>query len=315
MSHAATHWLATVPPDHMTHGEFRVLFHLCDCHNASMGCFPKQTYLREHTGLSNGGLNKALAELERKGLLHRRRERDERTNRQKPTRYILGFEMEKPQEPTPLSGAGAVSTFDAVPSPLSEGSVSTGVESYIDEPVREPVIEPCADRAHGPSNDFDNEPCLTSGHGRAGSSKRDGLINGGRVSKQDTGLEALVSDFLSAFPKTGSRDETAKEIEVAIAAGAEPNHLVVAARAYAAEQKGNAPQYIARPENWLRRERWREVEVVPTVDRAVILHRRAGWIAEGKPWAATSITAAEPREVIGAGLVTAEQCKRAGVIV
>ena len=141
------------------------------------------------------------------------------------------------------------------------------------------------------------------------------MINGGRVSKQDTGLEALVSDFLSAFPKTGSRDETAKEIEVAIAAGAEPNHLVVAARAYAAEQKGNAPQYIARPENWLRRERWREVEVVPTVDRAVILHRRAGWIAEGKPWAATSITAAEAREVIGAGLVTAEQCKRAGVIV
>ena len=65
MSHAATHWLATVPPNDMTHGEFRVLFHLCDCHNASMGCFPKQTYLRDHTGLSNGGLNKALGELER----------------------------------------------------------------------------------------------------------------------------------------------------------------------------------------------------------------------------------------------------------
>lgn len=102
MSHAATHWLATVPPNDMTHGEFRVLFHLCDCHNASMGCFPKQTYLRDHTGLSNGGLNKALGELERKGLICRKQERDERTNRQKPTRYVLGFELSEAQKPTPL---------------------------------------------------------------------------------------------------------------------------------------------------------------------------------------------------------------------
>lgn len=135
MSHAATHWLADLPPDTMTHGEFRVLFHLCDCHNASMGCFPKQTYLREHTGLSNGGLNKALACLEEKGLIQRKQERDQLTNRQKPTHYILGFEIEGQQKPSPLSGAGnsgkavstsekAVSTFEAVPSPLSGGGPS-----------------------------------------------------------------------------------------------------------------------------------------------------------------------------------------------
>ena len=145
MSHVATHWLATVPPKNMTHGEFRVLFHLCDCHNPSMGCFPKQVYLREHTGLSNGGLNKALNELERKGLIHREQARDEQTRRQKPTQYFLGFELDEAVEPSPLSVGGAVSTSDAKPSPLLERSVSTSVESYTkDKPVKEPVKEPCA---------------------------------------------------------------------------------------------------------------------------------------------------------------------------
>lgn len=143
MSHKATNWLATIAPSEMTHGEFRVLFHLCDCHNPSGGCFPKQTYLREHTGLSNGGLNKALSGLEGKGLLRREKARDPNTKRQLPTRYILGFELPDTQPPTPLNGGGAVSTSGAFPSPLLEGSVSTGVESYIkEEPVKEPVKEP-----------------------------------------------------------------------------------------------------------------------------------------------------------------------------
>lgn len=47
MSHKATHWLASLDPTDMTHGEFRVLFHLCDCHNPSQGCFPSQVYRKK----------------------------------------------------------------------------------------------------------------------------------------------------------------------------------------------------------------------------------------------------------------------------
>ena len=153
MSHVATHWLATVSPTDLTHGEFRVLFHLCDCHNPAHGCFPTQSYLMEVTGLSNGGLNKALSKLEGNGLIKRRRAIEKRTRQRMPTRYILGFEYDEPQEPSPLSGDGndpendkshlhsvemetakAISTQSA--SHLHPGGV------YINaEPVREPVRE------------------------------------------------------------------------------------------------------------------------------------------------------------------------------
>jgi hypothetical protein len=152
MSHVATTWLATIPPSDLTHGEFRVLFHLCDCHNPSAGCFPKQTYLMKVSGLSESGLNRALASLAEKGILERVRSRDPRTNRQKPTRYILGFEMEKPQEPTPLSGVG------------NSGADSTGVESgrlhgggaYIDEPVKEEPVREEEERACARAETFDD---------------------------------------------------------------------------------------------------------------------------------------------------------------
>lgn len=151
MSHVATTWLATIPPSDLTHGEFRVLFHLCDCHNPSAGCFPKQTYLMRVSGLSESGLNRALASLVEKGLLERVRSRDPRTNRQNPTRYILGFEMEKPQEPTPLSGVG------------NSGADSTGVEpgrlhgggAYnIAEPVKREEEERAGARARNSFDDF-----------------------------------------------------------------------------------------------------------------------------------------------------------------
>ena len=54
MSHKATNWLASLDPGLLGHSEFRVLFHLCDCHNPSQGCFPTQSYLMAQTGASNG---------------------------------------------------------------------------------------------------------------------------------------------------------------------------------------------------------------------------------------------------------------------
>lgn len=157
MSHDATKWLAGIPPKQMTSGAFRVLFHLCDCHNPSQGCFPSQAYLIEKTGLSNGGLNKVLTALEQEGLVSRHRRVDKTTQKKRPTRYMFPFEkgfqpplkerLEIPEndgEPSPLSGDGAVSTLDPIPSPLQERS---RLHRGGDKPVREPVNNL---RARGP---------------------------------------------------------------------------------------------------------------------------------------------------------------------
>lgn len=151
MSHKATNWLSELPADSLSSSEFRVLFHLCDCHNPSDGCFPKQSYLLEKTGVSNGTLNNALAAIEEKGLIRRVRTIDNTTKRRRPTRYILGFEIEKPQEPTPETGdgnapeptpetgEGAISKKRAKPSPKKRGFhlQPTGEQEPVIEPVKE----------------------------------------------------------------------------------------------------------------------------------------------------------------------------------
>ena len=103
MSHKATNWLSELDADEIGASAFRVLFHLCDCHNVARGCFPTQSYLIGKTGASNGTVNNALNALEAKGLIRRHRERDKLSKRLKPTRYILAFEM---GEPSPDSGDG-----------------------------------------------------------------------------------------------------------------------------------------------------------------------------------------------------------------
>lgn len=168
MSHKATHWLASIQPESITHGEFRILFHLCDCHNPSAGCFPSQAYLRNASGGSNGGVNKWLLGLEDKGFIKRELDFDPKTRKRKPTQYTLGFEMEpcpksghgsgaKPKltsgnatvsvepcpnsghgsdefsgrNPTPLSGDGANSTFEAKPTPLLGQSQGTRRRDFL----------------------------------------------------------------------------------------------------------------------------------------------------------------------------------------
>ena len=149
MSHKATNWLAEIEPPRLSASEFRVLFHLCDCHNASAGCFPSQAYLIDRTGASNGTVNNALNALEQKGLIQRHRSRDGKTKRQRPTRYILGFEITKPQEPSPISGDGAVSNFRADPSPISG---PTRLQPTGEEPVSNQKITCASARAKASDN-------------------------------------------------------------------------------------------------------------------------------------------------------------------
>ncbi len=97
------------------------------------------------TGLSNGGLNKCLSNLETSNLISRQKSFDSVSKRQRPTRYILGFEILITQEPTPLSGDGADSTTGAEPTPLQE---QNRLHPSGDKPVKEPVNEPCVDEQH-----------------------------------------------------------------------------------------------------------------------------------------------------------------------
>ena len=136
MSHKATKWLSELPGEAVGNSEFRVLFHLCDCHNPANGCYPTQAYLRAVTGVSNGTLNNALGSLERKGVISRHVEYDGKTHRKKPTRYTLGFEMPELGEPSPETGDGAISKKHPVPSPKNSKS---HLQPVGDKPVKEPV--------------------------------------------------------------------------------------------------------------------------------------------------------------------------------
>lgn len=154
MSHKATNWLSGLDAGLLSSSEFRVLFHLCDCHNPSEGCFPKQSYLLTMTGVSNGTLNNALAAIEARGLIRRVRTIDDTTKRRRPTHYILGFDLEKPQaptpetgdgkeaEPSPETGDGAISRKTREPSPKKRGFhlQPTGEQEPVIEPVREPRV-------------------------------------------------------------------------------------------------------------------------------------------------------------------------------
>ena len=163
MSHKATTWLGDLDPKSMTHGAFRVLFHLCDCHNPSQGCYPSQKYLAEKSGLARSGVNLVLSQLEAQGLISRHQSVDPKTRKQRPTRYLLAFEKGfrprsdgsgegRPNAPTPSpdtghgngadpspdTGHGTVSSKSAIPCPLSGQS---RVHRAGHKPVKEPVRE------------------------------------------------------------------------------------------------------------------------------------------------------------------------------
>ncbi|MZR15045.1 MarR family transcriptional regulator [Maritimibacter sp. DP07] len=133
MSHSATHWLATIPADQLSASEFRVLFHLCDCHNPSHGCFPTQAYLIERAGVSNGTLNTALRSMEDRGLIQRKRRYDDKEKKRLPTRYVLGFERTTDHTPNSGDRARPNSNLDHDLSPIQD---TTYLQPTGDKPVR-----------------------------------------------------------------------------------------------------------------------------------------------------------------------------------
>ncbi len=158
MSHAATNW--AIQQRGLKPATKIVLWFLCDRHNPDFGCVPTQARLAEDAEMSISALNQHLATLEDLGLIHRIRGHDPRTHRRLPTRYILGFEQGFPQKPTPESGDGfveiraendtpspetadgAISGFQACPSPdLPQSHLRNPEYNLVREPLTKPVKE------------------------------------------------------------------------------------------------------------------------------------------------------------------------------
>ncbi len=155
MSHKATNW--AIQQRGLKPATKIVLWHLCDRHNPDFGCFPTQARLAEDAEMSISALNAHLSKLEELGLIHRIRVHDPRTHKRQATRYILGFEENFPQEPTPEtgdgndrenvapsaeSGHGAISGFSAKPSPdFAQSHLRIPETNPVREPLREPVKE------------------------------------------------------------------------------------------------------------------------------------------------------------------------------
>jgi DNA-binding transcriptional MocR family regulator len=90
VSHEATNW--AVKQKGLRPIVKIVLWHLADCHNPTMGCFPTQEYLAAMAEISRASVNRVLGELEEAGVIRREQQIDPETKRQRPTRYRLGFE-------------------------------------------------------------------------------------------------------------------------------------------------------------------------------------------------------------------------------
>lgn len=307
MSHKATHWLSEVEPTLMTNAEFRVLFVLCDCHNPSRGCFPKQEYLMDKTGRGSSSVNAALSGLEGKGLIKREQQTNPKNNQRMPTHYILGFDLdaspkptpnsgvgpakppagsnrEQKADPTPNSGDGSISGFQADPSPVFDQSqlLKTG-DAIKEEPVKEPVKEPFVAEA----------------------------------------TQKGFSEFYDMFPRAGDRDATKDAYFAAIESGDVSHaHLIDAVKAYKVDNAENIQrrtlQYLKYSDTWLT-ERYFDrhpqkatgaaVDLICGVSPLVVKA-----IQDGKSYLCTNVTPSTARALIAGSHVTPEQCRNAGVI-
>lgn len=128
-------------------------------------------------------------------------------------------------------------------------------------------------------------------------------------------FDLFYAEFERAYPRMGDVEKTEDALKEAIDGGADPKEILAGAMGYAAENEGNQPQYIKFSDNWITDKRWRQHVVKPkaSVDPAEIIAARAKTILEGKPFLCRSITAHAAGECIVAGLVTVEQCRKAGV--
>lgn len=130
---------------------------------------------------------------------------------------------------------------------------------------------------------------------------------------QVKGFEDTLTKFLNVYPRIGSPEATMAALKKAIQKGADPKHILQAARSYAEEQTGNDRRFIAYSENWLKQKRWEQFTETKKNDPDAVRSFYAKAIKEGQRWVGGHLSAAAARELIALGLVTHTECSAAGV--
>jgi len=131
----------------------------------------------------------------------------------------------------------------------------------------------------------------------------------------NTGLSDFFDWFFAVYPRAGDREKTEAALKKAVCQdGVSCETILSGAKAYAAEQKGNLPRYVAYSENWVEQKRWLQfATAAKPVSPDVIFEQRAKAIRERQSWVARHVSAASARELISRGLVTVEQCREVGI--
>jgi hypothetical protein len=165
MSHAATNW--AIQQRGLKPTTKIVLWHLCDRFNPDYGCFPTQDRLAHDCEISRATLNRHLDALERSGLIRRLPSIDPRTGRQRPTRYLLGFEPgftpRGPDDPDPDPHPPFDPEAPDLPCPdLRHGADAENPRN--DKGLAgNPSAGPCLDLRHGSVSHSGANPCLKNG--------------------------------------------------------------------------------------------------------------------------------------------------------
>mgnify|MGYP002633229965 CR=1 FL=1 len=185
MSHFATNW--AIQQRGLKPTTKIVLWHLCDRYNPDYGCFPSQHRLAHDCEISRSTLNLHLDQLEATGLLRRVPSIDPVTKRQKPTRYILGFEIgfaPGGADPCPNSGHGFL-PFDEECSPSAET-----------RPETDNADVPCPETGHGAVSDFCPDPCPKNSQSRVRNPDTNLVIEPLREPvKEEEDAQAREADF------------------------------------------------------------------------------------------------------------------------
>lgn len=295
MSHKATSWAVTASKGHgLSWPAKGVLWHLADRHNPEHGCFPSQSVLVVDCEVSKSQLNVHLATLERVGLIRRVRQMDEKTRRQRPTRYLLAFEQDfeplatvegdpsndrlylpMTAEPSPDSGHGADSGNGGELTPVLGGNRIriAGLDTE-DEPVKEPVKKPCASRV------------------------------------AETQIDRDFADLWATHPKPRDRKASRQLFRDAVLAGEDAKVILGAARRYASESARKPAGSICQSDGWLKASRWR--------DEAVAADAAEFWadkIRKGRYVPSTAITHSLARDMVRRGLIRSEELAKIGMLV
>lgn len=276
MSHKATNW--AISQRGLKPASKLILWHLSDCHNSHTGrCDPSQDRLAYDCEVSRSTLNLHLTDLENRGMIQRQRRYDKAKKTQETTFYILGFDLPETQnEVYPMSENRTRKAVSEKPSKPCPKKAESRVLKSDTNPVREPVIEPCA----------------------------------------ETRNKIGFDEFWKIYPRARNQLRSAELFKAAVSDGTPPEWIIRSAKSYAIENRENEKKYIAYSDNWLDGERWKDFASKPEQtekpDPAVFWAKS---IKDGRYLSVMAITDNLIREMLDRELLTKQDLENRGVLI